>query len=1451
MFISDELKQHFQESSTVKTQALILAEWNMNMPENIEKLGNYRQRLIDSEIQYRFLPTEYDPYDFGNFYTGATDADIVVDSGVDNGATPSPQFITLNKDKLKTIYSLEDCTKPFRPRSGINKATYFTTKYLANTNQDMFRRPRYYMASKYDQFKYWTSYRTEGNVERGIANKVQNNLFYIDDTVPFVVYKNKVPANRIIIKMQTNVGNIDQGPFRIGASNIQDPLYGDANKTTPLRWKIQYLDDNSWVDAYSFDENSTRNNGEPIIGTDGYIELQYGLVIPQNFQEDFKFINRVSSASLLPEESINGYAYLVVPNEGDLGQLYIWDSNTEEYQVSVPEYNWILGDSSITDKTFFVTDLTSPELFNINNKTFYREFSYLRGIRIVVETMNKFDSTFDLIEMSPRLIVDMTDSIKSYNVKKILSDLNQGALPVGQLLASTGSMELFDYDQSFNEYNENSIIHGFISKNIKFMFYEVIKEVDAYDYFVPIKTLYSEGIPQSGDNPVNISIDLRDLYFHFESMPAPRLLVTNASLSYAVATLLDYIGFTNYTFYRAPNETEPVIPYFFIGPDQNVAEVLAQLAVSTQSAMFFDEYNNFVVMSKEYMLPTQETRDVDFALIGTNNQIQNGVIKNYSQSSLLPNIIALSSKEKKVFNDGKINFTQRYIQRSYGSIRQSTMVDYDKNWIYKPALLWEVSGTEMTKTINEVASQQGQYVLGAMPLNSDLTDQVPQVVSNQLINNVIDFGENVYWVTRNQGYFYSNGEVIRYDAVEYNVTGIGNVWITNNQEYQNYVSKLPFNGKIYPTGLVRIFSTPYYETIDGITRLQNGPVFEHGRGQFGTPVVAHSAGLNSHWNNINNSRGCFMESNLLFNTKDTELLVEGTDFPNTTTGAAGIDSGQFYTQASRNGIIKNFLSSAKITETQTNYLRTTQTGTVQSSALVLNGPVFESFQSPLNFISYVHKPLTDGAYKHFGTRMRIVGRIENSLSRLQNAVGSTSYFQVPSTQPDVSLNIDGGSGGIGIMVNPNTNNGYYFEIVALTQNNIESYMRQNSPNDIENNVYINNVVFYKIVKKVGASNTDKAIPVKLWGGLTKILVDDGKFTGQYRVTGEENPTVYDLAVEYEKIGGSLRFYLYINNKLIATVDDPNPLPVRQSIALFTRGASRCMFENVYALSENYSQNTVFTVGQPLSKVFGDKEINVNEALRKYSMSGILQSTYLSGISGIQPPEYKMYFDEFGTIMRECAYFDIKYDKAYPALYAKLSPTFNRIKGYTTSGFYADSYGAEFLIFNATDSALNLDETTGNYLRIQGITFTQDTTYEYTVDQYFKKNGNLSSPQLNSDSTLLRSPLVEKAKYDEIKLSRMVYGKNEFTLDTPYIQTQDDAEELMGWIINKIMKPRKLIGVKVFAIPTIQLGDIVTVNYKDKDGLDLVTPEDVRFVVYNIEYERGTEGPSMTLYLSEV
>jgi hypothetical protein len=1976
MFDSKELNDHITNSSTIKSRTAVIAEWNMNFFENIADIGNYRYRpLLGITEKYGSIPNIYDSKDSGNFYTGATDADVLVDGGFEEDGQ-TPVLFKPKKEKEKLLFSLEDCFGKFRPRSGINKLRYeITGKYLHHSNVDMFNRPRYYMPDKTDNFKYWTSYRTENGTEYGIANNTISGNHHIEDAAPYVVYKEEIPVNRIVVKMQTNVGDINLGPFSGSAGLFADPFFGEQNKTTPVKWKIQYLKNNVWLDAMSFDKNSVRSDGNPIVGTNGYLEIGYGLIVPERFRSNFISNGTIASANILPTKNENGQAYLVKQNADDIGQYYIWENNA--YSIFAPKYGWYVVDENVDQLTNFVTDTTSPKKHNTQQAGIldYEEFLFISGIRVVVETMNKFGSTFDLIELSPRLSVDLSEKTVSYSVTKNASDLGVSGLPVGQLLASTGELRLFDYDQSFNPNNSwnpktgtGSIVAKYINKNIQIKFYEIVSDVSITDeegntikksFYVPIKTLYSESFPQSNLKTREIQLSLRDLFFYFESQSAPQLLIPNVSLSYALATIFDNIGFSNYSFKRLDGESDPIIPYFFVSPDKSIAEVLNDLAVATQTAMFFDEYNNFVMMSKNYSLPTEEERATNIVLLGS---------KNDPDEIVKENIIDIASRDTDVYNDGKISYIARYIQKSMGSLKQAYVADKNISWIYKPALLWEVAGTENLKPTNGQTATGNKYALAAIPLNSNLSSEIPKVVNNQLINNIIDFGDGILYIGRYNGYFYSSGEVIKYDAVEYNVSVLpssvidstftgGNVWISSPQEYEDYFSKLSFNGKIYPTGRVRIYAEPNYETFNGITRMSNGDVAKHGRGQFGTKIVEHIAGLDPHWTNNDNVYGCKMKSNYLFGnlsfeaepgsqtiaTPAVQYLVVGggggagvalgrdsftgtgggggggyltaTDYvvdlntpysvtvgvggvnntnggnsvfgtvtasggggggqigsvngkagasgggggwsggsggariagqgnvgaaangntsgggggaggaasgatagaglsssitgtsalrarggkgnsgstptvqeklvntgdggdggvnnvlasswggsgvvilrypdiisvtvgsgliakptktigrekiteitsgtgnvsfaytpahlamlsaggPKLETGPAGV-SKSLSTQSSRSSVIKNYLSYSHNEETSNKNKLSSTSETVQASALVFNGPAFASQESPIDFISYVKKPLNN-SFKHFGTRMRIVGKLENNERSVQTPAGATTYFNVPTTTPDENKTISGGSGGIATLLNPENNNGYYFEIAALSEKNIDLYKKENpnvkknvtrfnatsssvavvyvssasssyrvgskvkissgkpatsSPvnlpayalgnwtvtaatstsitisgsgftvadttgiNETENISLapasfsadgVSNVFFYKILKNAsfdikaeinvpgvstpttltssidaplilpnlsppppiaytvqagqrvwltrqtissqngyykvtnsgalrlpitktgsksftvtvpgvstefpnyvsggkaklfkadGSASTEfeideitkaaatidtttitykteenhnfnngdivvvtdvkpeiyniapparwvltrdeDAIPVRLWSGLSSIIVDDGNFAGQSRVISEELTTVYDLAIEYEDINSIRRFYLYLNDTQIAVVDDPKPLPLNNAnnVALFTRGSSHCMFENVYALAHNYSQNSEVSLGPIANEVFTNKtDISSNEAFRKYSINGIVQPTFLAGVDPAQPPKYDIFYEEFGSILREAAYFNIKYDKAYPALYSMISPTFNKLRGYTVSGFFGGAYGAEFLIFNATDTFLFFDETVGNYLRIQGITFTQDSRYELTVDNYFEKTANFANPQIKEDMTIL-SPSTQKEMYKDIKTSRISYGRNQFFLDSIYIQSADAANNLMEWLISKIMKPRRSVGVNIFANPAIQLGDIVSIDYADSAD-DVYFERDKRFIVYSIDYSKDGSGPNMSLYLSEV
>lgn len=1480
MFVNETLNNHLNTASSVKSQSAIIAEWNMNFLDNINIIGNYRNRPLDGTAsKYGSIPNSFDQTDTGYFYTGATDADTTIDASYDSLDVPGK--LVAKKDKEKLLYSLEDCFKRFRPRSGINKARYgISNDYLPHSNPDWCTRPRYYMADKNDYFKYWTSYRSAaqykyeyasgsisygdsptfndngavkngesiGHVDRGVANRVSGIQNYIDDAAPFVVYDNPVPANRIVLKMQTHIGSTNLGTFASSSGAFSDPFFGNENKVHPKRWKIQYLQNNSWVDAVSFNRFSTRRDGTDIVRDDGYLELYYGLIVPDRYYDNFVDFGVVASNSLLPLSNFDGAAYLVKPNSSDRGTYYVWVNNA--YEQFSPTYGWQVYDDSNTAIDGLAKKLVGPESYiNSNGQIEYREIQYISGIRVVVDTMSKQGSTFDLIELSPRLAADISDLTTEYSITKSASDLGVSGLPVAQLLASTGKLTLFDAEDAFNAQNPNSIIAPYSTKNLQIKLFEKMFVSDSEFYYVPVKTMYAEEFPQSNRNERIVDINIRDLYFYLESIEAPQILIPDVSLSYAVALLLDSAGFSNYVFKRLDGEADPIIPFFFVSPDKSLAEVLQELAVSTQTAMFFDEYNNFVMMSKNYVLPSSEDRDVDFVFYGTQDFTDSGVLENRVSSANLANIIEVASQEQNVYNDGKIAYTTRYIQKTQGSINQVYMLDRNKQWIYRPALLWEVTASQSAKSVNEQTSTQSAYALTAIPLNSDLSADAPSVVNHEIVDNIIDLGEAVYWLGRYNGYFYANSEIIKFDAIEYSIPGVAEaVWITSVQEYQNYFAQIPFNGKMYPTGRVRIYAEPNYETVDTVTRLANGSVAKHGRGQFGTSITSHSAGLNNYWQDANTVRGCNMDSLSLFAASDVSAPPALTG--NTGTTILGLQSNEKAKRSLRTGLIKNYLGSSYNSQTEMHQDLSTNSDVVQSSALVIEGPTFTTEETPTDFVSYVYKSLANSSnvYKHFGTRMRIIGKIESSEDSWQSASGSMTYYDLPTSGPNANKIISGGSGGVALL-NANTNLGYYFEIAALSASNVDEYTGADS---------VANMFFYRLDGS-GDASAEKAKPKLLWSGLSQILADTGQFTGQSRVFAQENQTVYDVSFEYEEVGSQIKFYLYVNGTQVATVVDDSGAYITEnnkiynkldSVALFVRGSSKCMFENLFALSYNYGENTGAVLNLPSSAVFSSKDVTVNDSFNKYAISGIVQNTYLAGLSPAEPPKYALYYDEFGTIMREAAYFNVRYDKAYPSLYSKIAPVLNKIKGYTVSGYFGGAYGAEFLVFNATDTVIRLDEESGNYLKIQGITFTQNSTNELTVDDYYNKVGDFSNPQYSSDNTLAFSPFKEKKSYTDIKISRSKYGKKDFNIDAPYVQDYDTAFELMGWLSTKIMRPRSSIGISTFANPTLQLGDIVQIAYT-RDGQNQVAEADKRFVVYHIDYARSLDGPNMTVYVSEV
>lgn len=1437
MYSDSILTNYLQESSAIETKSKVIAEWNLNIFENIEAIGNYKNRPIASNTA-NTLPDTWVMEDENTLaenrtWYGFTDYDTTIDGGyTDENATPVT-FQSSN-ERQKSLLSLEDCFKRFRPRSGINKlrardnGRYILPAY----SNSIFSRPRYYPAGKNDNFKYWSSFRTSGTNDFGISKS--GSPYLIQDAAPFVVYKNQIPTNKVVIKLQTNVSDIDSGSLINPASPAnKDPFYIGSSpnyKSTPLSWKVQKLDStDNWIDIYTTTSDEFTSNG--------YFELSYGLTnseILTTYKDKFLMLGTLASTSALPNvvgEEFAGQSYLIKSSNTDKGVIHIHNGGTsaatlDNYTAAIePAYGWYKSEESISNAHMFVNELdkTLAPSYEENAVKTYREFECVNGLRIVVNSMVNQRATFDLIELSPRLAVDITDITSAFSLKKYASDLGVSSLPVGQLLASNGDMSIFDYNQVFNQNNKDSLLNtysgnalkfSFITKNLQLKFYETISKVkqadDTYkDYHVPLKTMYADGFPQYDDSNRNITIALRDFVFYLESQIAPEIFLTNASTSYIIATLLDSVGFSNYSFKRIAGEQDTVIPNFFISPNKTVMQVLQDIAIATQTTMFFDESNNFIVMSKRYLVPDSTAdRDFDVRLYGWDT----GVKKT--------NIINISSQSNDIYNDGKITYYNRYIKKKSNDVSLESYTDRAKTLAYENVVLWSVNDVQekITQDKNEENPTASGYALTAMALASKLKAELPKVVNQEIVNNEIDFGDNIYWLARPNGYLYANGEIIRYDAIQYSAGG-QTVWIQNENDYSKYFSQLSLGQKMYPTGVIRIYAEPKYNS-DG-TYVEN-TIGKHGRAQFGTTITEHTATHNEleySWKTPKTP--LVTDWQYLFNPTASSTIT--TDIKNNKTNLKNAKMKPPTTT------IKNFLSVPKYNVNTKNY---EYKGTLQASALLLTGPNFTAKSNNGPSVNYVKKDLgTSVAYDTFGTRVRLLGTPqEKETSKTQRLSGSYPLY----TSANLSAPVNGESGGIGILTNAD-GEGYYYEIVALNYADTKNFT-------VTDSIDAKTVIFYRLNLVDGILK-----PTVLYSGFQNILVDSGKFAAKVkRLQDSTEDSIYDLGLKVSKINNKdWRVSIYFNGVMLGTVQDKQPVTsgVSQNISLFTRGSSQVMFNDVYAIKTLKKKPAASEV-KASSEIFnGNKTSNLSYS--KYSMNSLVKTGFLSSLSPSEVPENSIYYEEFGTIMRECAYFNVKFDKAYPALRSKIAPQPAALAQYLVTGYNSTPYRAEFLVFNTSDFALGLGDgqSFDTILNIVGITYTEEVATELTVDGFYNNRSNFSS---NNDY----SSQVYKNKYTDIKNNRVTYGSKAFAIDSSYIQTEGTATELMDYIINKISKPRKAVAVETFGMPIIQLGDLVKFSYDETKTLpNAVTGSN--FVVYAIEHQTRENGPSTVIYLSEV
>lgn len=1443
MFDDTDLITHVDTSQALEVEAGCFLELNQNDFTNIHRLGVFKYGEYPSLVFTRWIDDEkyyykHDPVTSDMVKTITEKDNMYI------GTRPKSDF-----------FSLADCLTEFRPRSGILKIVQpFTKSQVFIDDFTSVRRPRFYVPTVKDQFKYWTSWNTD--VAPALNIGLSDSKGIIKNAAPFVVYTEPIAANQVTVKIQT--GNGESRATRISV----DPLIDKTKSTLPRRWRIEYLDvTGTWQTIKSYGEYDSLEV-DPISGN---IDLVYMIENPDPVRfPNFVLKGYMDSPAHLPYRGRFGEAFVIGRSRTKIGKVVIWNGSewegAEEITTGnddgVPDmkFTWRQHDYSINPEEYAVRSFVDPLFYNPNDDidNQFTDFVLMKGLRVVVEELLSGYRPFELIEMSPRLFCNLSHYVESYNITKSISD--DSVLPVGDMTVSNGTITLSNMDLILNREKKfdwltatGSILSQRIRKNSKFILYEIIKKVGDYDKFVPVKTLYATDKPAVISGTEAVDIELRDLTFYFEEHLCPNIILKDCALTKAVAVLLDGIGFSNYIFYvgdsRNKNYTSPydtIIPYFFTNETMSVAETLKELSIATQCAMFFDENNNFVVMPREHF----------------------GTDPVYSFRSVMvddkrPNIEDINDFSLSTTADVTVKFTHRDIAREYlmdlqNRIRndnaQTTLGEESNTVGYKVSSLWDAS------KLDNPTLAVGVLRTSLPALAPKYNPQAPDGVSN----GAVDIGLWAEFYGNFEGLIMMNGEIIRYDAKQYSING-RNYWVTSQNHLNELIGRSPFyrsmgaGQMVYPTGLLRIYTE--WATDNNGNLVMTG----HGRGMYNTPIVYHPA------EPLEWTRG------VTHTYKDTAL--------DTVFGVVGISNYSFAKHAiprypTRKARVTNYiynpmhsknspvaLNPIDIKANDVNSFDVARR-IMRASALTFAGPVGATASD----VSMKLKQLPGNGYRLFGMRMGIVGNL-GAAETEQSPFGSTvlGTYRLGSDSSDAEdRTIIGAGGGLVFgtsrLIPGSSNEGYCLEITALNS----SYTAPSEDDDASDAVVFSNINFYKIqtgttnVTDLPPGNTPGNVAYPLWSTFQDIRVTSGSQMARDRLMTDVN-VVYDVAVEMKhvrKIKGIIRvFYIYINDILVGTVEDTAgyrganlpPINSNMEIGVFVRGESTIQVEHLYAAgTDEFNTGPVYVDGRVYDRP---------RSYKQFSPSALWSTVALNG----GPQNQYRYWEEFGSTAREARYLDMNFE-LFPSLTSKIARTAVFDRAFSTTHFTADPYSGNMLIVAQSDRSIRLAEDAN--LVVHGLTLADNEEQTISIDDLL--TGNVDGANILKD---YNSGIQLRNRLLALRVGR---ATEKVDFESMYIQSRDHALKMLKWMSGFVGTETAKMTITAFGIPHIQIGDVVSIEHQIPDRVDLVETKefepdnelygikmvefasnDSRFMVKRIDIERTLDGPVYTVDLIEL
>ena len=1105
--------------------------------------------------------------------------------------------------------------------------------------------------------------------------------------------------------------------------------------------------------------------------------------------------------------------------------------------------SWSKNISRVTD----LNQLTSPtptELKNINGLRFI-----VYNMKTKQENGSNNPGGLEIIEMSPRLEMDVTQYTESFSFNSSIGDNTNIGLPVGSVVSSTGQISLSNEE---NQFLFSSTLQdlNMLNPDVKFSFYQIIRDPSVTASIVPLRTMYSNEWNVGEDYSVSVSVE--DSMKFLRELSAPDLFLQGFGkgnkLSFTILTILDNVGVTGYEFKRSSNPNnkleDVVIRNFFCKKEQTVAEVLEQLAISTQCSMFYDSENKLNVLTKERLTKKESIApstsddsggtdfwmifDEDYTTNGSTPAQESAYVSNYDS-----NVMSYSEIKLNPITDGDI------LYHSYGPRKVPGVNNIPSNILNQltqdfPAAALAFSNFTYATKILWTPGQDNSSVMGAANLLLNLSDRrLKNVFTSQYTalnedeavrlmyqstNITASFGGSpanallakqdlIMFIDRNEAYTIPDyegtvlidKEYIKYRGKLYSINGEIKV-VFSDEELQEEIRFLPKGSSIAVLGLVVDVE---FKVVSKQSAQYTYEVIGDGRAKLGSEAEAHYA--------------LAEESDDIDANKRFKLTLGESKNYST--------PGNLNATTKFNFINKNNYKSAK------NSIGSMSFNDLESylGFLKIDGP-----QSPAEDIAIIEK-LDQG----------VPGVVDllNTMNKQVDAVVPGDFDAYVYMQGE--RNIYGQYIDLGFTPNTISTRMRLFSSVKKRKNNEYIMSTNSSMAGIGFGLNNNNEGYYLEVESVGAgkdSVAKKAAGYNL--RFYKVFLNpDGKYqvkllvpapVAAYTVSNTEVQVlknsntadpVFEIEIQIETYDNGVEYSIYYGDRFVGSYIEPRGQEPPENRAInvnntrmfmFVRNDSQAIYEYIAAAARPRGA---------VSKTYFKSKTKLDQAIQ----SGIIpvNKDYLFKNNDIQ-----YYFNDFARLVRQVKEYETRFEA--PAFSSALVDISKVNSQYLIKKYEPTAFGAKIIVVNTSSGPIILGEESSLPLYIVGIGIEELSTGTVTMKDYFD----------NIDE--------KKRNVTQRERNISVYGSQTFSLDSQYIQTISQAKNLMKWTIKYCGRQRLKMSMEIYPNPILELGDKIRIYDKTRGYTqDNKNFGDRVFVISSISHSITGSGPSMTLEIVEV